>query len=261
MGGVGASIWDWALHFFHFIPSPHQGTCQPPKGARDTGEVPRGGRSQPHLAEAAPASPQGPEYSGLCREKTSQWGLSRSSCGGRGARGLGLHMPPTYPTPRPLPAAALGRGGAVAPELSAPRASLRAAQPTAAAATVPWLGNESPPGGGSRPPTMASLSFPHSPLHPFCCQPPPLNPAPKTKAGWTVEGGGSSILALTSLPCKPSWVAPGPNQESWVKLPGGSSARPQRQLCRCSEEPNLLRNGANYKEEKERLLNISNVPR
>lgn len=226
MGGVGASTWERALHFFHFIPTPHQGTCQPPKGARDTGEVPRGGRSRPHLAEAAPASPQGPEASGLCREKTSQWGLSRSSCGGRGARGLGLHMPPTYPTPRPLPAAALGRGEAVAPELSAPRASLRAAQPTAAAAAVPWLGNESPPGGGSQPPTMASLSFPHSPLHPLCCRPPPLNPAPKTKAGWTV-GGGSSIPALTSLPCEPSWVAPGPNQESWAKLPGGPLPAPK----------------------------------
>lgn len=260
MGGVGASIWERALHFFHSIPSPRQGTCQPPKGARDTGEVPRGGRSQPHLAEAAPASPQGPEASGLCREKTSQWGLSRSSCGGRGARGLGLHMPPTYPTPRPLPAAALGRGEAVAPELSAPRASLRAAQPTAAAATVPWLGNESPPGGGSRPPTMASLSFPHSPLHPFCCQPPPLNPAPKTKAGWTVVGGvlhpSSHLPALRALVggtrTKPRVLG---------EAARGSSARPQRQLCRCSEEPNLLRNGANYKEEKERLLNISNVPR
>lgn len=217
MDGVGASTWERALHFFHFIPSPHQGTCQPPKGARDTGEVPRGGRSQPHLAEAAPASPQGPEASGLCREKTSQWGLSRSSCGGRGARGLGLHVPPTYPTPRPLPAAALGRGEAVAPELSAPRASLRAAQPTAAAATVPWLGNESPPGGGSQPPTMASLSFPHSPLHPFCCQPPPLNPAPKTKAGWTVVGGGPPSQLSPPRPASPrGW------HQDQTKSPGRS---------------------------------------
>lgn len=139
-----------------------------------------------------------------CVERRPHSGGSADPHAGAGGReGWAFTCPLPVPTPRPLPAAALGRGEAVAPELSAPRASLRAAQPTAAAATVPWLGNESPPGGGSRPPTMASLSFSHSPLHPFCCQPPPLNPAPKTKTGWTVEGGvlhpSSHLPALRAL--------------------------------------------------------------
>lgn len=59
-----------------------------------------------------------------------------------------------------------------------------------------------------------SLSCPHSPLYPDCCPPPPLNPAPQTKAVWM----GASILALTTPPPTPHGMASRSNQESWTKL-------------------------------------------
>lgn len=262
VGGVGASIWERALHFFHFFPTPHQGTCQPPKSACDTGKVPQGGLwsdarslpwgklSQDPLRDSRPAD-------SIERRPHSAGSADPHVGVGERARGLGLCPPLTCPH---APATACGRFGKRSGCGS--RALHAQGKPQGcSAATVPRLGNESPPGGGSRPPTMASLSFLHSPLYPLCCPPPLLNPALKTEAVWM----GASILALTTPPCKPSCMAPRPNQESWAKLhralflPPKTTARMLRGAP--SPEPDLLGNRANYKEEKEHLLNISNVPR
>lgn len=111
-------MWERALH--HFIPTPHQGTGQPPESASDTGKFPQeaGSRTDAcshtrenlpwhHLRDRKPARSHGdcveggPHHEGSADRHAEQ------------VRGLGLHPPLTCPQTPATADGPLGRGVAM----------------------------------------------------------------------------------------------------------------------------------------------------